>query len=245
MSEDTNDLIPSIIVAAIAAAGPKGSNEAAWKGKINDAIPHIASMIHDGGRQWKIAEEVLNASVFVATYVGHEVEESSTRVVVQIDTGKATKNYPDGIEPIRTHRTDNAQGRNMKRRLDTLHHGDEIVVWKALESVGGGSDGHKVRVLVHYETRPNRKDSSAGPGEGSSADGRGSPVDQSESSSSDRSGAVAESTPFTERFDRLSGPVKVACVKRFRAGNISFPQPEPEDVGPFIAIIEEEEANHA
>ena len=244
MSEDTNDLIPSIIVAAIAAAGPKGSNEAAWKGKINDAIPHIASMIHDGGRQWKIAEEVLNASVFVATYVGHEVEQSSTRVVVHIDTGKPTKNYPEGIEPIRTHRTDNAQGRNMKRRLDTLDHGDEIVVWKALESVGDGSDAHKVRVLVHYETRPRRKDSSAGPGEGSHAGG-GGPAEQSESHNSDSSGAVAESTPFTERFDRLPGAVKVAVVRRFRAGNISFPEPQPEDAGPFIAIIEEEEANHA
>jgi len=245
MSEDTNDLIPSIIVAAIAAAGPKGSNEAAWKGKINDAIPHIASMIHDGGRQWKIAEEVLNASVFVATYVGHEVEQSSTRVVVHIDTGKSTKNYPDGIEPIRTHRTDNAQGRNMKRRLDTLQKGDEIVVWKALESVGDGSDAHKVRVLVHYETRPKRKDSSAGPGEGSHAGDGGGSVEQSETRNSDSSGAVAESTPLTERFDRLSGPVKVAVVRRFRAGNISFPEPDPADADRFIGIIEEEETNHA
>lgn len=154
-----DEIIPSIIAAAIAAAGPKGSNEAAWKAKINEAIPHIAAMLHDGTRQWRIAEEVLSASVFVGTYVNHEYEESSTRLIVHIDTGKPTKNYPDGIEPIRTHRTDNTQGRAMKDRLQHLKAGDEIVVWKALEAMGDGADAQKVRVLVHFETRPKRKDS--------------------------------------------------------------------------------------
>lgn len=156
---ENNDIIPSIIAAAVAAAGPKGSNEGQWKAKLNEAIPHIAAMINDGSRQWRIAEEVLSASVFVGTYVDHEVEESSTRCIVHIDTGKATKNYPDGIEPIRTHRTDNGQGRSMKARLDHLEKGDELVVWKALEAMGDGADAQKVRVLVHFETRPKRKDS--------------------------------------------------------------------------------------
>lgn len=149
-----DEVIPSIIAAAVAAAGPKGSNEGQWKAKVNDAIPHIASMIHDGSRQWNIAAEVLNAAVFVATYVDHKVEESSTRVLVHIDTGKATKNYPDGIEPIRTHRTDNAQGRSMKERLDKLSAGDEMVVWKSIEASDDGNE--KYRVLVHFETRPKR-----------------------------------------------------------------------------------------
>jgi hypothetical protein len=155
MSEPT-ELIPSIIAAAIAAAGPKGSNDGAWKAKINEAIPHVASMLGEHSRQWRIAAEVLGASVFTATYVDHAVEESSTRVLVHLDTGKPTKNYPDGIEPIRTHRTDNAQGRSMKERLDRLSAGDEVVVWKALESMGDGADANKVRVLVHFETRPKR-----------------------------------------------------------------------------------------
>jgi len=159
---ENNEIIPSIIAAAVAAAGPKGDNEGRWKAKLNDAIPHIAAMIHDGSRQWRIAEEVLTASVFVATYVDHEVEESSTRCIVHIDTGKSTKNYPDGIEPIRTHRTDNGQGRSMKHRLDQLEKGDEIVVWKALEAMGDGADAQKVRVLVHFETRPKWKGSGRG-----------------------------------------------------------------------------------
>jgi hypothetical protein len=165
MTEPNRDLIPTIVAAAIAAAGPRGSNEAAWKAKINDAIPHIASMMNPpradgsgGSRQWRIAEEVMTAAVFTATYVDHHVEESSTRALVRIDTGRPTKNYPDGIEPIRTHRTDNAQGRAMKARLDQLHPGDEMVIWKSIEASDDGTE--KYRVLVHFETRPKRQERS-------------------------------------------------------------------------------------
>ena len=240
---ETEEIIPSIIAAAVAAAGPKGSNEGQWKAKINDAIPHIASMIHDGSRQWKIAEEVLGASVFVAAYVDHAVEESSTRVVVHIDTGKSTKNYPDGIEPIRSHRTDNAQGRSMKERLDKLSKGDDIVVWKALEAMGDGADANKVRVLVHFETRPKRTNS---PGRGEAVGtaapaGAGRPV---ESSSIPAAAGSGSSNPVTDRFEGLSGKVKVAVVKRLRAEGISFPDPG-DDVDQFILIIGEEEKAHA
>ena len=238
------EIIPSIIAAAVAAAGPKGSNEGQWKAKINDAIPHIASMIHDGSRQWKIAEEVLGASVFVATYVDHAVEESSTRVVVHIDTGKATKNYPDGIEPIRSHRTDNAQRRSMKERLDKLTKGDEIVVWKALEAMGDGADANKVRVLVHFETRPKRNSS---PGRGEAAGtavpaGDGRPVEPRQPAGA---GSGPSDNPVVDRFNGLPSKVKVEVVQRLRAANISFPDPGPEDVDQFIIIINETEKDHA
>lgn len=241
---ENQDIIPSIVVAAVAAAGPKGSNDAAWKAKINDAIPHIAAMIHDGTRQWRIAEEVLDASVFVATYIDHEIEESSTRAVVHIDTGKPTKNYPDGIEPIRTHRTDNAQGRSMKARLDKLERGDEIVVWKALEAMGDGADAQKVRVLVHFETRPKRQERSqresvpAGEQRGTDrAEERRAPEPARQ--------PVDESNPVTDRFNKLPSKVKVEVVKRLRAEDISFPDPGPEDVDRFIIIINEVEKDHS
>jgi hypothetical protein len=161
MTEPNNELVPLILSAAIASAGPKGSNEGQWMGKVNQAIPGIAAMMNDRSRQWAIATEVLEAAVFVATYVSHEVEQSSTRCLVHIDIGKPTKNYPDGVEPIRTHRTDGAQGRHMKERLDQLEAGDEIVVWKALEANDDGTE--KYRVLVHFTTRPKRTDRPAGP----------------------------------------------------------------------------------
>jgi hypothetical protein len=192
---ESDEIIPAIIAAAVAAAGPKGANDGAWKAKVNEAIPHIASMVNPASRQWHIAEEVLGASVFVGTYVDHHVEESSTRCVVHIDTGKATKNYPDGIEPIRTHRTDNAQGRSMKERLDRLSAGDELVVWKALESMGDGADANKVRVLVHFETRPKRKDS---PGRSPAPASDGRPV---ESAASASAGSGPRRDDYTDAID--------------------------------------------
>ena len=241
---DHADMIPSVIAAAIAAAGPKGTNEAAWRATVNDAIPHVVSMMGDGSRQWKIAEEVMGAAVFVATYVDHKVEESSTRVVVHIDTGKATKNYPDGIEPIRTHRTDNAQGRSMKERLDKLTKGDEIVVWKAMESMGDGADANKVRVLVHFETRPKRNSS---PGRGEAA-GTAVPAGGGRSVESSSIPAAADSgpssSPLAERFNELGGKVKVEVVKRLRAEGITFPEPGIDDADRFIILIGEVEKDH-
>lgn len=184
MTEQT-ELIPMILAAAVASAGPRGTNEGQWMAKVNDAIPPVAAMMHDASRQWHIAAEVLGAAVFVGTYVDHHVEESSTRVIVRLNTGKPTKNYPDGIEPIRTHRTDGAQGRSMKERLDRLTAGDEIVVWKALEANDDGTE--KYRVLVHFAVRPKRTNSPD----------RGTAV---------AAAPVGDGRPVEERHARPSGP---------------------------------------
>jgi len=232
MAEDN---IPMIIAAAVAAAGPRGSNDAAWKAKINEAIPHIASMISEGSRQTKIAQEVLGASVFVAEYVRHEVEASSTRCVVWLNSGRPSRNYPDGIEPIRSHRTDNAQGRAMKERLDQLKPGDEVVVWKALEEAGE----NKVRVLVHLETRPKREVSVSG--SPSLPDTGRSPSEGLLLSDSDgeRKSDVA---PVLARFEALPIKVKVAVAKRARAVGINVAEPEGDTAEKLAKIIDEEEA---
>jgi hypothetical protein len=242
MSEETGKIIPSVIAAAVAAAGPMGNNPGAWKGKVNNAIPAIAAMMHETTRQWKIAEEVLGASVFHATYVSHEIEDSSTRVVVLIDTGKATKNYPTGIEPIRSHRTDNAQGRHMLERLNRLKPGQEIMVWKTMESMGEGVDANKVRVLVHFEPLPVKRTDSPGRGAAVTAapTGEGRPVDTPVHAAGE-SGAPTSDDPGSRRFNELPGKVKAAVVKRLRAEGISFPDPGPDDIDRFIIIINETE----
>jgi hypothetical protein len=232
MAEDN---IPMIIAAAVAAAGPRGSNDAAWKAKINEAIPHIASMISEGSRQTKIAQEVLGASVFIAEYVRHEVESSSTRCVLWLNSGRPSRNYPDGIEPIRSHRTDNAQGRAMKERLDQLKPGDEIVVWKALEEAGE----NKVRVLVHFETRPKREVSVSG--SPSLTDTGRSPSEGFLLSDSDgeRKSDVA---PVIARFEALPTKMKIAVAKRARAVGINVAEPEGDTAEKLAKIIDEEEA---
>ena len=227
---ENEDIIPSIIVAAVAAAGPKGSNDAQWKAKINDAIPQIAAMLNDRTRQWHIAEEVLGAAVFVAAYVDHTVEESSKRCVVRIDSGKPSKNYPDGIEPIRTHRTDNAQGKAMKERLDKLTKGDEIVVWKAIEASDDGNE--KYRVLVNFETRPKRKDTQDRTPTGTVKDV--SPPGESEPSRPPQNNDGFEAQTFND----LDSRTKAKAARKLREAGIAFPTPAEADINKFHSIID-------
>lgn len=197
MSDDKNhDMIPAILSAAIAAAGPKGSNDAAWKAKINQAIPDIAVMMNDRSHQWRTAAAVLDAAVFVATYVSHAVEQSSTRVVVQIDSGRPSKNYPDGIEPIRTHRTDTAAGKHMLARLEHLNAGDEIVIWKSIESSEDGTE--KYRTLVHFEPAFKRTNSPSRPATAHQGDGQ--PVESSAPPAED-SGPRRSPDDYTDQID--------------------------------------------
>lgn len=155
-----SDVIPSIIAAAVAAAGPMGNNEGQWRAKVNRAIPHITSMLNERSRQWMTAVEVLEAHVFTGQYARHEVEESSTRVMLYVDVGRPSDNFPDGIETIRSHRTDNAAGRDMLARIEQLEPGDELVCWRAMESIEGTNKS--VRTLVHLETRPKRTQTPSG-----------------------------------------------------------------------------------
>lgn len=174
MSDVDKDQARAVIAAAIAAAGPKGTNEGAWKAKVNEAIPHVVSMMNESSRQWRIAEEVLTAQIFTAVYRGFVVEETSKRCVVTIET-RVSKRYPDGLEPIRSHRTDNAQGKSMMERLAQLEDGDNILVFKAMEAI---NDETKVRVLVHFEKLPYRKDErqSAAPDSAPVGGGVGDPL---------------------------------------------------------------------
>jgi hypothetical protein len=155
LSDHDKDATRQVLAAAIAAAGPKGNNDAAWKAKVNEAIPHVVSMLNPGSRQFRIARQVMDAVVFTATYRGYTLEESSKRCVVTLET-RPSKRYPDGLEPIRTHRTDTTQGKSMRHRLDDLEDGDHLLVWKAMESNDGGDE--KYRVLAHFEKLPHRGD---------------------------------------------------------------------------------------
>jgi len=175
--------------------------------KINNAIPRIISMMGEGSRQWRIAEEVATASVFPAIYRGYNIEGSSTRCVVSIETSPSKK-YPDGIEPIRSHRTDNAQGKNMVLQLDQLTDGDDIVVWKALEA-GTSKDGDemKVRVLVHVEKRPKFNKVSQPDHGPAGEDERGS-----------GSGEVTASPPPVEPESPLGDSIDSERLQLWRAG---------------------------
>lgn len=218
MSEDNAGLA---ILAAIAAAGPRNDDDYAWKKRVNDNIPFVVAMLGEGSRQRMIASQMLDAQVFVATYRGYEVEKSSTRCLVQLET-RPTERRPDGIEPIRSHRTDNPQGQSMQRRLDRLHDGDEILVWKAMEST---SSDMKVRILAHFEKLPGRKN-----------------TEQSDEPLVHVEPGVFDEPEDAVRFNNLHNKVKARVAKRLRALNVEFPVPAEADKEVFYGIIAEEEA---
>lgn len=218
MSEDKAGLV---IMAAIAAAGPRGDNDYLWKQKVNENIPYVVAMMGDGSRQRAVAEQTLEAQVFVATFRGYEVEASSTRCLVQLETRPSARR-PDGIEPIRSHRTDNPQGKSMQRRLDDLKDGDEILVWKAMEST---STDMKVRILVHFEKLPGRKSQND------------EPVVKTEP-------GVFDEPAEVDRFNGLHTKVKARVAKRLREAGIDFPMPAEADREQFNRIIGEEEQAH-
>lgn len=233
---DHDEIIPGVVAAAIAAAGPRGTNEAEWRAKINAAIPAIAAMMNPpekdakGSKQWQIASEVLGASVFTGEYVSHEVEASSTRAVVKIDTGRESKNYPDGIEPIRTHRTDGAQGKAMLKKLEQLEPGESVVVWKALEQMAGAASGEKARVLVHLETRPKwKRDENMTPAPARKAPPKAEPKPDSPPTEGS----------FAYAFDELTAKDKVAVVRILRDEGITFPEPQPDKTDRFLTVIGE------
>jgi len=217
MSDDTAGLV---VMAAIAAAGPRGDNDYLWKQKVNENIPYVVAMMGENSRQRIIANQTLDAQVFVATYRGYEVEKSSTRCLVQLET-RPTARRPDGIEPIRSHRTDNPQGKAMQRRLDELKDGDEILVWKAMEAT---STDMKVRILVHFEKLPGRKNQ-----------------EQNDEPMVKTEPGVFDEPAEVDRFNGLNNKVKTKVAKRLREAGIDFPMPAEADRERFNQIIGEEE----
>lgn len=135
-----------IIKLAIQAAGT-ADDMVAWKGRVNALIPEIVVMLSERSLQRKAAERLADASVFTGDYLGYEYEDSSTRCIVKLFTGES-RDHPDGIETIRTDRTDSASGKMMRRKLDNLPSGCRVAAWKVMETAGQNT---KVRVLGHIE----------------------------------------------------------------------------------------------
>jgi len=135
-----------VIKLAIQAAGT-ADDLIAWKSRINALIPEIVVMLSERSLQRKSAERLADASVFTGDYLGYEYEETSTRCVVKLFTGES-RDHPDGIETIRTDRTDSSSGKMMRRKLDGLPSGCRVAAWKVMETAGQNT---KVRVLGHIE----------------------------------------------------------------------------------------------
>jgi hypothetical protein len=146
-----------VIKLAIQAAGT-ADDLIAWKSRVNALIPEIVVMLGERSLQRKAAERLADASVFTGDYLGYEYEDTSTRCIVKLFTGES-RDHPDGIETIRTDRTDSSSGKMMRRKLDSLPPGCRVAAWKVMETAGQNT---KVRVLGHIEFIGSKTPASAG-----------------------------------------------------------------------------------
>jgi hypothetical protein len=97
----------------------------------------------------KRLERVASAKKFVATVMSVEIEESSTRGLIGLQS-KPSEFNPDGIEHARTERTDSADGAALVGRLQGMV-GHRVLAFVAIDDIGKGPTARKMRVLVHVE----------------------------------------------------------------------------------------------
>jgi len=154
--EYTEDLKVRITLAAITAAGP-GASDADIAGQ----VVRICGFMETGspvlsafGRAKKRAESTSGTGVIDGTVVYVDLEETSKRVFVVLKT-TPSNDYPDGLEPIRTDRTDSRDYADAVRALTTEANGligHRVLANKRLEkqSDGGGRD---IRVLTALQDR--------------------------------------------------------------------------------------------
>jgi hypothetical protein len=269
MAEDrhaSDDELRAIVLGAISAApAMSGLQAGAWIAKVNEAIPHVAAMMRRGllpehdSRQIRNAREVAEAEVFTGVYLSHEMDPPkagkppSTRVLVHFRSERQDAK----AETIRTHRTDTSAGKVMQARLDKLESGARIVIYKAMEEMSG-SQGRKVRTLVHFETLPQRTDTQQAAKSGSPIPDRapaaqppspetikgegGDPFHQDDPSATPE--ARTQDTvdvELAEMFNDLPPKVKVNVVRRLRESDITFPTPQVDKIDAFLAIVRAEE----
>lgn len=228
-----SELAQQIVLAAVNAAGPIGSNVQAWRAKIrDDMVPMISAMVRPGSPLTRLADDITDGdrtSVFGGELIGLELEESSKRVIVRFrsETTSKTDAEGDGTETIRTHRTDTAYGKTQYRRLQEAGVGAKLLLYKTMEETG--VKGREVRVLSHFDVL------STGQRDGPP------PVDrpaQAPPSGSARTGGGADS--LMDRLSKLPGPVAGRVAKTYRATNRPWPPVEPTDRAALEQLINEE-----
>lgn len=238
------------VAAGFAYAGPMGSNEAAWRAKLNEGVLRATAAMT--GRVANMAQEMLEAQIFSGEYGGYTDDpakpgkQPSTRLIVKIrsEGGREKSKDADGFEPIRTDRTDGALGRTMKRRLDALPIGSKILVWKVMEAMAGAEDGEKARVLRHFEflappadqsSTPPASQASSRPPSAPPARGAAPPADDVE---------TTDVGPIVARLNSLPGPKQANYAKRCRSEGINnFVRPDDDHLDRCLVILSEVEAS--
>lgn len=153
-----------IILAALTTTGPRTfvedvnddgeyaerlENDGEWNERFMDNVKIAYSLLDENSAASRLLDNLDNATKFVANIVGGRLEKTSKRIVVELES-KPSKSNPDGIEKIRTERTDTPAGQAMKNKLKSLV-GHRVLVYKHLEQNTRDGQTEKYRTLIHVE----------------------------------------------------------------------------------------------
>ena len=132
-----------IILAAVAAAGVKDDG---FEGRVIENAKAFTAMMSEQSRVNKVIDSVKNAKTFTGIVESIVMEQTSKRGVLTLKT-KPSEYHPDGLETVRTERSDSDDSvLPMMRRLRDLK-GSRVLVWVEVQNAGT----KKVRVLQHFE----------------------------------------------------------------------------------------------
>ena len=139
-----------IVLAAVNSAGPKGEEETPeqYQGRIAAQARSIYLMLGERSPVRRKLDALADAKVFTGEVVKVVREKSSTRGKITLKT-QPSKHYPDGLETVRTERTDgeDGQGLAMAKRFTELK-GHRVLLWVEVQEM---SNGNKVRIVQHVE----------------------------------------------------------------------------------------------
>lgn len=147
MTTIPDDVRVSIVATAAQLAGPP--DQPGWADRVSQNAVSIMTMADPASSVSKRMEAVLGATKFVATLMAVEVEGTSTRGVLTLKS-KPTEFNPDGIEHIRTERTDQPDGASIVERAKNAI-GHRILVYMDYEVFGQGAEARKMRKMIHFE----------------------------------------------------------------------------------------------
>lgn len=148
----------AIIAAAYAAAGPLPDVSdtdayAEHQAKVVEAIATITVTSEDEESFANKAIDQVTPGPNVKRFSGviEKVtkEEATTRGVVHIRTRVHPEYAPDGVEKVRTERTDNPVGLSMAKRLRSLR-GHKVLMWVEIESFTNRSGANRKSRVVRF-----------------------------------------------------------------------------------------------
>lgn len=138
-SEDAADWEGSLRVVGTKSSYPE------WAALVKRNFLRVRMMMEDDSPLVESLEVLDRCRVFDANVVSVEKEERSTRGLVTLKSAPSSF-HPDGLEQVRTERTDSADGRLMAQEMYNLI-GHRVRIWIEKVTFSNGGKNGEVRIV--------------------------------------------------------------------------------------------------